>query len=149
MAWLTPGLGEQRLVERQHPALLVGLVDRVRVDLVRRHPGGLGVDRLVGQLHRAGVSGRDTRAVATARSASRAAAAVVRVMPAAKPQTPSCTTRTDSPSTGRLGGGLQRVVAEAAVGLGDAFDAYVGVLAAQLPGPGEGGVGQSAQRQRQ
>ena len=47
---------------------------------------------------RCGVSGLETFAVATARSASRAAVSVVSPVPEAKPHTPSCTTRTASPS---------------------------------------------------
>ena len=46
---------------------------------------------------RSGVSGRDTCAVATARSTRAAADPAVSEMPAAKPHTPSCTTRTDRP----------------------------------------------------
>ena len=47
---------------------------------------------------RCGVSGLETRAVATARSASGRRSSVVRPMPEAKPQTPSWTTRTASPT---------------------------------------------------
>ena len=50
LAWVTPVGGQQRLDQRQQPGLPLGLVDVERVDLVVRHPAGVGVHRLVGQL---------------------------------------------------------------------------------------------------
>ena len=86
------------------------------------------------------MSGRDTRAVATARSASRAAESGVSAMSAAKPHTPSCTTRTDSPSTWPVGGALQRMVPKGPEGLLQPLHPDLRVLAAELLCPGQGRV---------
>ncbi len=90
--------GEQPLGQLAEPTDPLVLGDRERVDVVGGDPHGVGVGRFGRERDRiARLSTRLTRAVATACSASRAAASGVRAMPAAKPHAPSWITRTASP----------------------------------------------------
>ena len=72
---------------------------------------------------------------------------VVRPMPDAKPQTPSWTTRTASPTVASSVLDSSAAVAERAHALADPLDPQVGVAAAQLARAAQRRVGQRAQRE--
>jgi hypothetical protein len=117
------------------------------VDLVVGHPGGIGVDRLGGQLDAVGVDGgRDRRhgdgLLGQPHGLRRREDHAGGEAPRALVHHPD-----GEPQVLPVAEGLRAGVAQADVLRADPFDPDVGVLAAQVDGPGQGGVGQRGQRQ--
>ena len=148
LVWLTPSASSSRPISSSIRALRSASGTSNGLTSYAETHSALACTGSSASSTRFGVSGRDTFAVATARSAKAAAASAVRLMPAAKPQTPSCTTRTDRPRPDVVAAGLQLTITEAARRLTGPLDPDVRVAAAQVTGAGQCRVGQCLQRQR-
>ncbi len=135
-------IGRQQAIRQLgHPGDPLGLRNIERVDVVRRHPGHIGVDGLVGQFdpiaaqHRADLRGRDRLVSQSHRTVDRAID-TGREAPGAFVHHPD-----REPEIFAVAAGIELPVPQRERRRADAFEPEVGVLGAQVAGPLQRGIG--------
>ena len=139
---------KEHLIEFQDPTGLGSFVNVERIHLIGRHPRGVGVDVLIGQLDRGGRQrAGNLRCGYRALRQVRSRVGGERDVGCEAPDTVVDDTNRQAEHLA-IGGGFQHMITEAAVGLAQSLHADLRVAAPELFGLGEGGIAQRPQRQR-